>query len=445
MAKRSTGRQLNMLGVKEIIAGIGAGEFTARDVVEDCLARIDERNGSLHAWVGFDRELALRQTNDRSNAAGPLAGVPFGVKDVIDTAAFATQMGSRLYMGNRTPYDAGCVGLLRLAGGIVLGKTVTCEFAGTQPADTVNPHDHSRTPGGSSSGSAAAVADFMVPLALGTQTGGSVLRPAAFCGVVGFKPTFGLYPISGMKPAAHSFDTPGLFTRSVEDAALVHSVLMNDAETQPAGAPPRIGVLRIHLRDTVDRSAGESFDRTLDVLGGKGAAILDISPPEGFERITEKRAVINAFERARNFAGECLAAREDMGPLTREISERGFHISGSDYAAARHDVERFRMSAAAMFEGVDVIVTPATPGEAPAGLQSTGDPRLQELWTMLHMPSMSLPCGRGPEGLPLGLQIVGRRFDDRNLLARALWMESGLRDSEQERPHPAGPSRHKPA
>jgi Asp-tRNA(Asn)/Glu-tRNA(Gln) amidotransferase A subunit family amidase len=426
VSKRSIANPLNMLGIKDIAAGLKAGAFQAEDVLDACFDRIEERDVELQAWVEVSRERARKGAGLHNAAGGALTGVPVGVKDVIDAAGWATRMGSSLYEENRPLYDAGCVGVLRMAGAVVAGKTSTCEFAGIQPAKTLNPHRLSHTPGGSSSGSAAAVADFMVPLALGTQTGGSVLRPASFCGIVGFKPTYGFYPVSGMKPAAHSFDTLGLFTRSVADVALVHSVLVNEEEADTAVRPPRVGIFRTHLWDTVGASAADNFESTVRSLVNQGAVVVEVEAPFGFERITEKRAVINAFERARDFAGEWLGGNQDMGALTRGISERGFHISGGDYAAARRDVEQFRASAMGMFADVDVIVTPVTPGEAPAGTESTGDPRLQELWTMLHMPSLSIPSGKGESGLPLGLQIVGQRFDDRAMLGWALWVENVL-------------------
>lgn len=438
MSQQAFPRPLNTLGIKEIVSGVRSGTFRAQDVVEACFDRIEERDGAVRAWVETAREPALAAAKAQEGthththtAGGALAGVPFGVKDVIDAAGFATRMGSSLYDENRPLFDAGCVGVLRMAGAIVAGKTATCEFAGVQPATTLNPHCLSNTPGGSSSGSAAAVADLMVPLALGTQTGGSVLRPASFCGIVGFKPTYGFYPISGMKPAAHSFDTLGVFARSVEDVALVHSVMVNEDEAVIASRAPTVGVFRTHLWETVGASAAENFERTVRMLEKQGAVVEEVEAPAGFERITEKRAVINAFERARDFAGEWLDGNYAMGPLTRGISERGFHISGTDYAAARRDVEQFRASALGMLANVDIIVTPVAPGEAPEGTETTGDPRLQELWTMLHMPSMSVPSGRGEGGLPLGLQIVGQRFDDSEMLSWALWVERALKDSQQ--------------
>jgi Asp-tRNA(Asn)/Glu-tRNA(Gln) amidotransferase A subunit family amidase len=422
-------RPLNTLSAAEIADGIRGGRFGAEDVVRSCLARIAERDGEIAAWVEVDGERALRQARNLiAVRQQPLAGVPFAVKDVIETVHTHTRMGSAIYEHHRARFDAGCVAQARMAGGIMLGKTTTCEFAGTEPTRTANPHDTGHTPGGSSSGSAAAVADFMVPFAFGTQTGGSVLRPASFCGVVGFKPTYGFYTIAGVKLAAHSFDTVGVITRSVGDVALVHSVLM-DMQPHASAAresPPTIGVFRSHLWNTVGPDAAEGFDRTVDQLAASGARIIDVETPPGFQDITRHRAVVNSFERARGLAGEWSRDRNGLAMKTAQICERGFSVSGEDYVAARRGVERFRASAAGLFADVDLLLTPATPGEAPAGKNDTGDPRLQELWTMLHLPSLALPAFQGRNGLPVGIQLVGPRFDDSALLASAGWIEARL-------------------
>lgn len=420
-------RPLNELGVGDIRKGVSTRLFTASDVLESCLSRIAQRDKDIGAFVELDDE-SRAVAGSGIDIHAPLCGVPFAVKDVIDAAGSHTRMGSALYETYAPPYDAGCVGQVRLAGGIVVGKTATCEFAGTQPAGTRNPRDFGRTPGGSSSGSAAAVADFMVPLAFGTQTGGSVLRPAAFCGIVGFKPTYGFYSISGMKPAAHSFDTVGLFTRSVADIALVHETLMNHSSlilSEPVSAP-RIGVFRSHLWDSVGADAAAAFERSIEAFERNGAMLREIGMPEGFATITRQRAVINAFERCRTLAGERRGAAKAMGPLTQRVSETGLTVTGEDYAQARMAVETFREGSDTLLDDMDVLIMPTVPGVAPDGLDDTGDPRLQELWTMLHMPSLSIPTFSAPNGMPLGLQLVGRRFRDVELLRVADWAESAL-------------------
>lgn len=415
---------LNTLQVIDIVDGIRTGRFTAEDVVRSCLNRISERDGLIQAWAHLDADLALRQARATTGRKGPLAGVPFGVKDVIDTVDLPTEMGSRAYAGHRPRYDAACVGLARNAGGIVLGKTITAEFAGAQPTLTANPHDTTRTPGGSSSGSAAAVADFMVPFAFGTQTGGSILRPAAFCGIVGYKPSFGLYSTAGVKVAAHSFDTVGLLARSVRDIATIHGAMMSEDAAPFSGrtTPPHVGFFPSHLWDTVDDDMKAVVERALERISAAGAKVSRIATPAGFETVTHHRAIINAFERARGLAGEALSHLEMFAPQSREVYARGIAISGEQYAQARRAVGNFRAGVEDVFTGVDALIMPTAPGEAPEGQAYAGDPRLQELWTLLHLPSITLPAGRSRHGLPLGLQLIGKPYCDRGLLAQAAWL-----------------------
>lgn len=424
---------LNRLGVVELVAGLRAGAFSATEVVDACVARIVQRDATVRAWIAVAADSARRLAMG-VDAALPLCGVPFGVKDVIETAELPTEMGAHCYQGYQPRFDAGTVAQLRLAGGIMLGKTATAEFAGTFPAATCHPLDPSRTPGGSSSGSAAAVADFMVPFALGTQTGGSVLRPAAFCGVVGFKPSYGLYTIAGMKSAAPSFDTIGLIARSVADVALVHATLMNGTPAAALLRAPRVGVFRSHLWPHVEADARQCLEQAVSAFAAAGAEVCEIAIPEGFDRITGERAIINAFERARVLAGEWESARATFSRASFDLCERGFAIPAERYLEARRAVDAFRLRAADLFAQVDVLVTPTTVGVAPAGLESTGDPRLQELWTMLHLPAITVPAGRAPQGpgqgdgpaLPLAVQLVGPRYGDAALLAAADWASAVL-------------------
>lgn len=418
------------LGVSDIVSGIATGRFAAEDVVESCIERVREREPVIGAWEDVDAEYALQQARSTTGQTTlPLKGVPFGVKDVIDALPFRTAMGSACYRSHWPFFDAGCVGLARMRGAIVLGKTVTAEFAGTAPTSTANPVALDRTPGGSSSGSAAAVADRMVPFAFGTQTGGSILRPAAFCGVVGFKPTFGLYSPAGMKFAAHSFDTIGLIARSAEDVAIVHAALMSDDVASSALAPPRVGVFRSHLWDTVDADCVSVLAATAARFSSCGASVVPVEVPPWFGQITQQRAVVNAYERARGLVGEWQNSRDSLSPQTLDVCERGFKITGQQYVAARRDVELFRRQAMLdLFEDVDVLLAPTTPGEAPHGKGYPGDPRLQELWTTLHMPSITLPAGQGGHGLPIGIQLVGAPFVDQFLLSAARWAERLLNE-----------------
>jgi Asp-tRNA(Asn)/Glu-tRNA(Gln) amidotransferase A subunit family amidase len=423
-----TSKPLNEMSVVEIARGVRCGAFPAEEVVRSCLARVREREPEIAAWTFVNQAGALAQAQKSALRGGALAGVPFGVKDVIDTADAPTEMGSRAYQGHRPRFDAGCVGTVLQAGAILLGKTVTAEFAGTQPTRTSNPRNLAHTPGGSSSGSAAAVADFMVPFAFGTQTGGSVLRPAAFCGIVGFKPSYGAYTTAGVKTAAHSFDTVGLLARSVADVALVHAVIMNTErdDAPDLDAAPRIGVFRSHLWNIVEPFSAAALERTAEQLGQAGAVVCEVPTPAGFETITEQRAIINAFERARGLAGEWPFCRDVFSPQTRDVCERGFAISGERYFQACRAVHAFRQVSAELLDRVDVLLAPATPGEAPQGKDYAGDPRLQELWTMLHMPSMTLPASVGESGLPIGIQLIGNLYEDARLLACAKWIEQRL-------------------
>jgi Asp-tRNA(Asn)/Glu-tRNA(Gln) amidotransferase A subunit family amidase len=415
---------LNTLGISSILEGIQSGTFSSEDVVRDCLARVQLREPDVGAWAHLDPQYAMERS--RCYSSRPLRGLPFGVKDVIDTSMHPTEMGSGLYAGNTSKFDAGCVAQLRSAGAIVLGKTRTCEFAGVEPTITANPLDLQRTPGGSSSGSAAAVADYMVPFALGTQTGGSVLRPASFCGIVGFKPTYGLYSIAGVKLAAPSFDTIGMFTRSVEDAALIHAILMNTRATPENIRNPVIGIVRNHYRENIEPTAVDVFESAVSKFLKGGARITEIAVPNMFAGMNESRAIINSFERGRSLAGELADDRTGVSKRMKKVCDNGLRIFGEDYVEALRKVNLLRSSVDLWFEDVDFLISPTTAGVAPVGLADTGDPRLQEIWTMLHTPTITVPSGNGPGGMPLGLQIVGRRYSDDKLLKYAAWAEKQL-------------------
>lgn len=423
-------KELNRLTASEIVAGLGQGRFTAEAVMRACLDRIAERDGQVRAWVAVNADAALAQARecDRSGALKPLSGVPIGIKDVIDTAELSTEMGSPMYEGWQPRFDAACVALARMAGAIVLGKTATAEFAGTAPPATCNPLNLAHTPGGSSSGSGAAVGDCMVPVAYGTQTGGSTLRPASFCGVIGFKPTFGAYNPVGVKPAAESFDTIGLIARSLDDIELFHDVLCSDApgpERRLARAP-RIGLLRTHLWNTAQPETVAALEDAVARLSQAGAVVQELDAPAGFDNLTEHRVTINAYERARSLAGEWHARREALSPQMLRTCEAGFAIGRADYVTALRTIEGFRLRMDDFLGGVDAVLTPAVPGEAPVGVDYAGDPRFQELWTLLHAPTITLPTHRGPGGLPVGIQLVAPRYGEARLFAVARWVERQL-------------------
>jgi Asp-tRNA(Asn)/Glu-tRNA(Gln) amidotransferase A subunit family amidase len=418
---------LNMLSASGVADAIAAGRTTCEAVVRDCVARIAERDGTVKAFVNFDPEIALNQARalDRGPRRGPLHGVPIGLKDTIDTFDMPTEMGSPIYRGNRPRADAACVALLRRAGAIILGKTATCEFAGSAPPETANPHNPAHTPGGSSSGSAAAVADFMVPAALGTQTGGSVLRPSSFCGVFGYKPTYNTINEQGVWPAAASIDTIGWLARSIDDIELLTTVQRMETPRPPRklATAPRIGVWRTVLWDTAQDETKTAIADAAAKLGQAGAVVRDADLPDAFNGLHGiARSTIGFYERAACMAYFWDNAREKLSPQMRRYIENGHNISRDDYVAGLRRLDECRALLRTVFEQFDVLLVPCVPGEAPRGLGATGDPSMQAIWTALHTPSMTLPTHRGPTNLPVGIQLVAQRYDDDRLFACARWI-----------------------
>jgi len=428
-------RPLNTLSATEIVETVAAGEATCEAVVRDCVARIAAREDTVKAWVNFDPEIALAQARalDAGSRRGPLHGVPIGLKDTIDTFDMPTEMGSPIYRGHRPKADAACVALLRRAGAIILGKTATCEFAGSAPPATSNPHNAGHTPGGSSSGSAAAVGDRMVAAALGTQTGGSILRPASFCGVFGYKPTYNTINKAGTWPAADSIDTIGWLARSVDDCALLTAVLRMETPKPPAelNAPPRIGIWRTDLWDTTQQETKDAVEQAAKGLAKAGADVRDIELPAAFKDVyVIARSTVGFYERAACMASAWDRQRELLSPQIRTYIENGHKISRDEYVAGMKKLDECRVLLRAVFENVDVLLVPCVPGEAPQGLAATGDPRLQSIWTALHTPSMTLPTHRGPNNLPVGIQLVGQRYEDDHLFACARWVWDAIGKEE---------------
>jgi len=420
-------RPLNDLSATEIAAAIAAGEATAEAVVRDCIARIEARDDVVKAWVNFKPELALAQAHalDRGQRRGPLHGVPVGIKDIIDTFDMPTEMGSPIYRGHRPPADASCVALLRRSGAVILGKTVTCEFAGMAPGATTNPHNAAHTPGGSSSGSAAAVADHMVPAALGTQTGGSVLRPSSYCGIFGFKPTYNTFNKMGVWPAADSIDTIGLHARSIDDLELLTAALRMQVPP-PARKPnsvPRIGLCRTEIWDTAQQETKTAVEDAAAALGKAGATVSEITLPPAFKGMHGvARSTINFVERAACMAFLWDNRRDALSPQMRRYVEGGEKITREEYVEAFRRLDECRALLSSIFDKVDALLVPCVPGEAPKGLEFTGDANMQAIWTALHTPAITLPTHRGPANLPVGIQIVGQRYEDDHLLACARWI-----------------------
>ncbi|WP_168192852.1 amidase [Undibacter mobilis] len=414
---------LNTLSATEIVALTLNGTVNCETLARECLARVAAREPVVKAWAFIDLDQVLREAKALDSRAnrGPLFGVPVGVKDIIETADMPTQMGSPIYRGYRTLSDAGCVAQLRAAGALIVGKTVTCEFAGPAANVTTNPHNAARTPGGSSSGSAAAVADFMVPFGFGTQTGGSVQRPASYCGIVGYKPTFGLINRQGVKPAAESLDTMGLMVRTVEDAALFMQVLTNSAKVQwlPADAPIRIGLCRTYAWKDADEATRNAVENAARRLEKVGFSVCDVALPPPCEGLPRTREIINDYERARGMAWEWNTHADKITDALGKSIRNGLVIPRAQYIEALEQVALCRHRVAALFTDVDVLLTPAADGEAPLGLAHTGHHRFQSIWTQLRTPTVTLPTDAGPSGMPVGIQLVGAHFADDRLLAIA--------------------------
>jgi Asp-tRNA(Asn)/Glu-tRNA(Gln) amidotransferase A subunit family amidase len=392
--------------------------------LEACLEKIVARDGELKAWQAVDPELARRQARTLKN--GPLHGMTLGVKDIFDTADLPTEYGSPIYAGHRPAWDAACVAAARAAGAIVLGKTVTTEFATMVPARTVHPHDPRRTPGGSSSGSAAAVAAGMVRFAFGSQTVGSTIRPAAYCGVVGYKPSFGTLSRSGMKMGAESLDTVGVIARNVEDAALLvaGSGMRTDLREVEEVKNPRLALCRSPNWRHMSPQGAAAFESAVQKIASRGARVVEREMP--FEDLDPAASTILVFEMARGLAHEVAHHRARISPMLLERIDAGAVMPYAEYAKALAYAAQCRRKLADLMGDVDAIVTPSATGEAPLGLGSTGNTAMNRLWTLLHGPCVTVPAGEGPAGMPLGVQLIGLPGSDARTLAAARWAESVL-------------------
>lgn len=434
--------QLNWLSASDAARALRDGALSAEQLTEACLARIREADPQVQAWAHLDPEHALAQARardrDRSEGrpCGPLHGVPVGLKDIIDTADLPTEDGTVLHAGRMPDQDATVVTLLRAAGAVILGKTVTTECAYFSPGKTRNPHNPEHTPGGSSSGSAAAVAAGMVPLALGSQTNGSTIRPASFCGVYGFKPTHGLIPRGGMLQLSRTLDHVGLFARSLEDIALLGEQLVahdaRDPDTRVRARPPFVSVaaeepplpplVAFMKTPAWERAAEDTKEAFAELVVTLGDRVVEVELPDSARQAWDWHRAIMEAEMAQNLALEWERGRDQLSPQLRSILERGREVLALDYQAALARIPRLNEGFAEIFERCDAIVTPAAPGTAPRGLESTGDPAFCTLWTLCGMPALSLPLMRGEDGLPMGVQLVGPRGSDARLLRTARWL-----------------------
>lgn len=420
------------LSVRDAARDVAARRLGVVEYVEAWLGRIAAREAEVAAWQHFDRDLvvAAARRADNEPSSGPLHGIPLAVKDVIDTFDLPTGYGSPIYADHRPVADAACVALARAAGAIVLGKTVSTEFAYFTPGKTTNPHNAAHTPGGSSSGSAAAVGAGMAPLAFGTQTAGSILRPASYCGVVGYKPSFGLVPRSGVKALADSLDTVGIMARSVEDAAFFigaltgRRALRDVADTAPL--PPRFGFCRTAMWDEAEPATAAALDRARGALLAAGARVDDVAVPQEHRGLAAAQNTIMSYEMTGALADERIRHSAQISPQLAQLFDHGMTIGAEIYDAALAEAQTARLRLAEFFGSCAAIVVPAAPGEAPVGHAYTGNPVFNRMWTLLGTPAVTIPAGTGPNGLPVGVQLVGRIGDDARLMECARFAERAL-------------------
>ncbi len=434
--------QLNWFSAADAARAIRDGAVSSEELVTACLARVREADGDIEAWAFLDPEHALAQAcaldrhRSEGGALGPLHGVPVGIKDIMDTADMPTECGTALHAGRTPASDATVVAMLRAAGAVILGKTVTTECATYTPGKTRNPHNPGHTPGGSSSGSAAAVAAGMVPLALGSQTNGSVIRPAAFCGVYGFKPTHGLISRHGILKLSRALDHVGVFGRTLDDVALACETLVGgderDPDTRPRARipfreialqeppfPPLLAFVRTPLWERMDAEAREAFEELGHALEERAVEV-DL-PASSLAALDLHRTIMEA-DMAASLAAEYDGGRDRLSEALRAQLERGRKVTAFDYQTALARIPLLNQGFEEIFQRCAAIVTPAAAGTAPSGLASTGDPSFCTLWTLCGMPALSLPLMKGSNGLPLGIQLVGPRHDDARLLRTARWL-----------------------
>ena len=420
---------LNQLSASAAARAIRDGSITSEALTSACLAHIQAREAEVQAWARIDPDQALGEARarDREASRGPMHGVPVGFKDIIDTAGMPTEYGSAIYPGHQPTVDATCVTLIRAAGGVVLGKTVTTVFAFRNPGKTRNPHNPDHTPGGSSSGSAAGVADCMVPLAFGTQTGGSVIRPASFCGVVGYKPTFGQFSYVGVKLLANSLDTLGGFARTVEDLALLrHAMLGAPSAVAPMSGAPKLGLCRTPWWEQAEASTRAALETAAGVFADAGARVTEVALPASFEALPKFNDIISGFEARRSLAHEFTHHEDKLSVLLKESMPPGTDIPFADYRGALEGAWHCRSDFPEVLADFDALLVPSAVGEAPATLASTGDPLFNRAWTTIGAPCVTLPKYSGLAGLPVGVQLVGLPGGDEHLLGIAAWAEEAL-------------------
>lgn len=439
---------ITLINATEASEAIRSGRMTSEELVSACLERIAAIEDGIGAWAYLDADHALEKACEADRiqqdgqTLGPLHGIPVGVKDIFDTKDMPTEDGTVLHAGRQPQEDATVVTLLREAGAVILGKTVTTELAVYAPGKTKNPHNREHTPGGSSSGSAAAVAAGMVPLAIGTQTNGSVIRPASYCGVYGYKPSYGRISRHRVLQQSQPLDQVGVFARTIEDAALVAQQIMGfddrDPDTQLRTRPalvetvaeeppfnPRLAFVKTPVWDQAETDTKEAISELVAHLD-ENADEVDL--PDIFNDAVEQHRLIMEADLARSFEQEYTRGKDKLSSILREMIERGQKVSAVDYNRAVSRIPEFNRALDKVFDWHDAILTPGTTGEAPVGLESTGSPIFCTLWTLCGMPAITLPVLQGSHGLPLGVQLVGSRGDDARLLRTARWLVSNLAD-----------------
>ncbi len=438
---------LETLGICQAVELLGNGNISSSELVTDCQKRIDEFEPDVQAWAWQDREYAQRQAQSldeirkTGRPVGKLHGIPVGIKDIVDTSHIPTEHGSPIFAGRLPANDASIVARLRQQGAIIMGKTVTAGLATFMPGKTTNPHNYAHTPGGSSSGSAAAVAAFMVPGAVGTQTNGSVIRPAAFCGTIGFKPSYGLIPRTGILRQSPFLDQVGVFSRSVEDAALLAEVMTGpdplDQSTlltstshglsktcaQQPPLPPKIAFIKTPAWEQADLATREGFAEVVDELGGQ---VDEVSLPTGFDDVWSSLQTVNDAEMATWYAAIFSKGKEHLDANIIQQIERGQKITVPDYLNAMQQRSFLNNCLEEIFDQYDALITPPATGEAPAGLNSTGDPVFCTPWTFCGVPVITLPLLQGENKMPIGVQVVGQLHDDGRLLRTAKWINEFL-------------------
>jgi amidase len=422
------------LSVRDAAQEIASGRLTAEALASACLDRIAAREAVVGAWHYLDRDAALAaaRQRDAEPPRGPLHGIPIAVKDLIDTADMPTGYGSPIYEGHRPAADAACVALARAAGAVALGKTVTTEFACFTAGKTANPHNPAHTPGGSSSGSAAAVADGMVPLAFGSQTAGSTIRPAAYCGCIGYKPSFGLIQRAGVKALADSLDTIGAMARTVDDVAYFTGVIAGRPalrDVKMPAAPPRFGLYRTPMWGEAEPSTIAALDRARTALEKAGAWIAEIVVPPEHQTLSAAQEAVMGFELVRALADERLNHSAQLSPRLAQLLDQGMTVGADAYDAALAETASARARLDGFFGPCDAMLVPAAPGAAPPGLGYTGDPVFNRMWTLLGTPCLTLPAIWGDSGLPTGVQLVARIGADARLMAAGLFLERALAET----------------